>query len=74
MWSREVIQGSARVSRAVCGVAPQTSWQNKQREMLYEANGETPLVARETRALPDSKFVKKLLLPPAAVRPSYHQT
>jgi hypothetical protein len=39
--------------------------------MLYEANGGTPLAARETRALPDSKFVKKLLLPVGAVRPIY---
>jgi hypothetical protein len=73
MSSREVA-GSARVSRAVCGVTPQTSWQATQREMLYEANGETPLAARETRALPDSKFVKKLLLPVGAVRPIYSRT
>jgi hypothetical protein len=42
--------------------------------MLSEANGETPLAARETRALPDSKFDAKLLLPVGAVRPSYMQT
>jgi hypothetical protein len=43
-------------------------------ECYAKANGATPLAARETRALPDSKFVKKLLLPVGAVRPSYMQT
>jgi farnesyl-diphosphate farnesyltransferase len=41
--------GSARVPRAICGVAPQTSPQHVSSNETY---GATPSAARETRALP----------------------